>query len=501
MQERDIAKHLSAYNEQNHLIGENLPEETQVFRVKVVTAFLRAAVPLSKMEHFREIFEESAYRLTDRRHMFDLVPFIQKQELAKLRKEIDGKEVSVIFDGTTYLGEALAIVIRYVTNDWVIQQKLVRLQIFAKSLNGEEVARELISVLSVSYGIPSYSLLAAMRDRASVNEVAIKTLKIVYPNLVSVGCFSHTTDHVGEKFCTPTLTEFIVSWTSLFSHSPKGRMLWKEQTGRSMGNFSATRWWSRWEIMDQILVQFGDIEAFLRKEDVGSNATHLKLLGFLTDVEKKAKLQLELAAVIDWGHPFVKATYRLEGDGPLAVDCYETIETVRAAIGSSHTPNVQAIIQKVSSSSDSILLHNVFCVSPKVHSRDARGKAGSSNSGGSLQQEMLQHTKACVQPGLDYFEKHLSSSLKDVLLAFKAARFFSPQKMRDIQPDADVIDTLKTFPFLNSPTNLNELKEELPMYLAKVTDLNPKIECLDWWKENEHSLPCWAHAARKIFLV
>ena len=50
------------------------------------------------------------------------------------------------------------------------------------------------------------------------------------------------------------------------------------------------------------------------------------------------------------------------------------------------------------------LPHSVFSVSPKVHSRDARGKAGSSNSGGSLQQEMLQHAKACVQPGLDYFE-------------------------------------------------------------------------------------------------
>ena len=62
---------------------------------------------------------------------------------------------------------------------------------------------------------------------------------------------------------------------------------------------------------------------------------------------------MELAAVIDWGHPFVKATYRLEGDGPLAVDCYKIIETVRAAIPSSHTPNVQAIVQKISSSSDS----------------------------------------------------------------------------------------------------------------------------------------------------
>ena len=75
---------------------------------------------------------------------------------------------------------------------------------------------------SVSYRIPSYHLLAAMRDRASVIKVAIKTLMIVYPKLVNVGCFSHTFNHVGEKFCTPTLTKFIVSWTNLFSYSPKG---------------------------------------------------------------------------------------------------------------------------------------------------------------------------------------------------------------------------------------------------------------------------------------
>ena len=51
----------------------------------------------------------------------------------------------------------------------------------AKSLTGEELARELISVLSVQYSIGTQQLLAAMKDRASVNEVAVRTLKIVYP--------------------------------------------------------------------------------------------------------------------------------------------------------------------------------------------------------------------------------------------------------------------------------------------------------------------------------
>ena len=68
--------------------------------VQVVTAFLHAAVPLTKMEHFRELFEKSAYHFIDHQHTFGLVPFIQKQELAKLRKEIDGTMIS---DGMTYL--------------------------------------------------------------------------------------------------------------------------------------------------------------------------------------------------------------------------------------------------------------------------------------------------------------------------------------------------------------------------------------------------------------
>ena len=47
---KDIAVALKAHNGETHLVGEKLPEAQQVFRVKVVTAFLRSAVPLSKLE-------------------------------------------------------------------------------------------------------------------------------------------------------------------------------------------------------------------------------------------------------------------------------------------------------------------------------------------------------------------------------------------------------------------------------------------------------------------
>ena len=96
-----------------------------------------------------------------------------------------------------------------------------------------------------------------MRDQSTVNSTAVRIMKIAYPQLIDIGCFPHIIDHVGEHFVAPNLSEFVSNWISLFSHSPKTKMIWKEQTDRSMASYSATRWWSRWQVMEQLLVQFG----------------------------------------------------------------------------------------------------------------------------------------------------------------------------------------------------------------------------------------------------
>jgi len=61
------------------------------------------------------------------------------------------------------LGEALIVVLWFI-DGFVIKQRLVRFQTLAKSMTGEEIARELINVLSIEYGITSERLLASMRD-------------------------------------------------------------------------------------------------------------------------------------------------------------------------------------------------------------------------------------------------------------------------------------------------------------------------------------------------
>jgi len=150
-----------------------------------------------------------------------------QQEEQHIHDEINGNVLSVVFDGTAHLGEALAIILTFVSDDW---QCLVKVQLLTKSLTGEEIAREFINIPSSHYGVQPTQLLGAMRDRASTNNVAMQTMKIVYSDM---GCYSHMIDQVGNCFNTTTLNDFMSAWIGMFSHSFKARALWRERADNS----------------------------------------------------------------------------------------------------------------------------------------------------------------------------------------------------------------------------------------------------------------------------
>ena len=184
---------IQQYNQIAHPVDENLPAEVHIYQVKVVSAFLKAGIPLSKLDCFHELLQENALSLSGSQHLRELIPMILHDEHNKLKQHLSGRQVSVIFDGTTHVAEAMAVVARYIDNQWQIHQCIACLMLLAKSLTGE-VARQLITTLSTELGIPSQLLVACMRDRASVNNVAMRTVSIVYPLVFDIGCFSHTLD-------------------------------------------------------------------------------------------------------------------------------------------------------------------------------------------------------------------------------------------------------------------------------------------------------------------
>ena len=57
----------------------------------------------------------------------------------------------------------------------------------------------------------------------------------------------------------------------------------------------------------------------------------------------------------------------------------------------------------------------------------------------------------------------------------------------------------ESFPFLSD--RIEDLKRELPSYLAKVDDVSSEVNKLEWWKKCSSQLPHWSAACKLILLV
>lgn len=77
---------------------------------------MKAGVPLSKIDCFRDLLEEEVFSLTSSRHLSELIDVIAKEEKKRVKEEITEKTVSVIFHGTTHVAEALNIILRFVVD-------------------------------------------------------------------------------------------------------------------------------------------------------------------------------------------------------------------------------------------------------------------------------------------------------------------------------------------------------------------------------------------------
>lgn len=64
VKQRSIADSLAKYDKENYPRGETLPENVCVYRVTVVKAFMKAGIPLSKIDCMHDLLEEHAYSLS-----------------------------------------------------------------------------------------------------------------------------------------------------------------------------------------------------------------------------------------------------------------------------------------------------------------------------------------------------------------------------------------------------------------------------------------------------
>jgi len=152
-----------------------------------------------------------------------------------------------------------------------------------------------------------------------------------------------------------------------------------------------------------------------------SNSTRAKLAEYFAENQKLNTLKVELAAIVDAGKPFVQATYKLEGDGILAFQCYEIISALNTSVVMENYPNVQAVVKSI-----------------------AKGKTD-------VQLKWMKHAD-CIQPVMDYYREHLQASIMSVpLKALKAARLFDPHFLSKTKPECIALTSLSTFSFITEP--------------------------------------------------
>ena len=114
-----------------------------------------------------------------------------------------------------------------------IVQRFAALKCLQKSMCGDEVSGLLVDVLMEELHVPRRSVVAAMRDGAFVNTVALRNMQQMFPLIFEVTYFSHTLDRFGVHFKIPNAVKFVNSWVSLFPHTFKAQIAFRELTGMS----------------------------------------------------------------------------------------------------------------------------------------------------------------------------------------------------------------------------------------------------------------------------
>ena len=95
--------------------------EECAYRLEVFSEFLKAGIPIGKIDMLRSLLGNNSYRLTGSSHLGQYVSMALKQEIERIKQELEipgqvsmTSDLSVIFDGSTRQGEAIALIVRIV---------------------------------------------------------------------------------------------------------------------------------------------------------------------------------------------------------------------------------------------------------------------------------------------------------------------------------------------------------------------------------------------------
>jgi hypothetical protein len=533
-----ISKH---FEEKPDERGHTIAPDVHVYRWRVCETLMYAGVPMAKIDMLRKLLEREGHALSDSSDMSaTYIPRIEDREIKRVVKELFEQYFSVIFDGTTRLGEAINIVTRSITDDFTIRMRLVAFKTTKVHCDGNALFRLILTTLQTKLGLDLDYCVAYARDSCATNHVAVNLLMPASTNALNMLCFPHTLHNTGKHLELPVLNEFMTSWLNLVPQPGAAKLRWEAILGKGCSKYSKVRWWSRWEIMQEIATNFGALPNFLADLDNNNigDATTKKMIEILTN--QKDALELELAAVMSCER-LCTATYRLEGDGLELLLTHRTIEALRMfgrTIGTdaSNLPNVAALLRNrhvIAKGTDIRewfpAPHNAWFTGkvtmvPTRASPDYQIKYADGTTMTQNEQEVRnvidvtkfadwQKAVDMVKGAYDYLENRITDNCQGPYHCSgpyevcRVSQLFDPSFVAANLTAAAVDELCAAIP---SMTDKAQLKSEVEAYKTAAaaapamdhSDVHAFTEAvLEFWRKHGKKMPTWRKMAKRVFAI
>lgn len=344
--------------------GTALDDNTMADRVESTIVLMRGGHPLSSLKDnvsgFKQLLERGGSKLSYS-HATELIPTIKIMEDDDCKEEIKFcGPVSIIIDGTTDVAEVIVVVLRwYNERQHVVEQRLLCCRFLRQSLTGVELAALVVDITIARYGIPPNQIIGVCCDGASVNRLAVTTLKPILTSVDDVPCFSHAGNIVGETISVPLAMKFIEKWSNMHNKSAAARLAWSSRTGSNPRRKSMVRWGTELHVGMDLVLYFPDAEAVVFAAGNHSPKLRAKLRSYMDvaaiheyNLSKRDCLRSELALLVDVGIPIYNFVYNYEGDGVLTPFIYEGLVSLRNALEDIvlrqiSCPNLRAVLREI----------------------------------------------------------------------------------------------------------------------------------------------------------
>lgn len=207
-------------------------------------------------------------------HLAQLTDFLLSTEKEELRAKVQGERVFLIFDGTSRLGEAFALVVRWMNDQFELNERLLSFRTLKSSLNADQLVMHLTSTI-VGGGIQLDNVIGFARDGVAVNGKAMRQMQQgMQVPIVDIRCLAHFLDLVGDRYDGDLAEEFMKAWRQATARD-KAKSLFAFLVSTSVVASSDVRWWTSWEQVKQVCVLFPVVERFIRHPDAPPSASKM----------------------------------------------------------------------------------------------------------------------------------------------------------------------------------------------------------------------------------